>query len=204
MTQPWVLTPMQPDDLLSHRASWRQALALCRDGSMPSPGLEHEDPGWDDDRSYWQHELDVFDRVFDELEKRHGKRREAALQAHLDHQRYIGRQPSSCPSNIPFENWEMAQFVARSDTDEHSLIILQSIVTVDQVVYASVINGGWRIQFDLATGKSLPPLDSRQNARGYTIIYGGPFPDEMQRTARYGPDTMAMGAYALERAGLTR
>ncbi len=143
-------------------------------------------------------------RHFGALEKRHGKRRETALQEHLDGQRYIGVQPSPCPSNIPFENWERAQFAARSDTDEHSLIILQSIVTVDQVVYASVMNGGWRIKFDLATGKSLVPLDSRQNPRGYSIIYGGPFPDEMQRTRHEGPDYNSMCEYALERAGLTR
>lgn len=46
-----------PDDLFSHQDAWRRALELLRDTAEVTP------PDIDD-RAYWQHELDVFDRVF--------------------------------------------------------------------------------------------------------------------------------------------
>lgn len=46
-----------PIDLLTHREAWRTALELALTRAISS-----------DDASYWQHELDTFDRVFSELE----------------------------------------------------------------------------------------------------------------------------------------
>lgn len=43
------------DDLLSHRVSWRGALVNCLNAAILN------------DKSYWVHELEVFDRVFAEL-----------------------------------------------------------------------------------------------------------------------------------------
>lgn len=50
-------TKTLPYDLFTHRDAWRKALEAARDtAEISSPDI--------DDRSYWQHELDVFDRVF--------------------------------------------------------------------------------------------------------------------------------------------
>lgn len=51
-----------PDDLMSHRHSWRGMLEECL-AKAPEPVT-----GEQDDRSYYQHELDVFDRVWAELD----------------------------------------------------------------------------------------------------------------------------------------
>ena len=52
----WVL----PEDLFTHRAAWRNGLVEAKHNA--SPPREDEDDG-----AYWQHEIDVFDRVFDAL-----------------------------------------------------------------------------------------------------------------------------------------
>jgi NTP pyrophosphatase (non-canonical NTP hydrolase) len=44
-------------DLLTHYNSWRKALIIARDNATPATVDS-------DDRSYWQHELNVFDRTF--------------------------------------------------------------------------------------------------------------------------------------------
>lgn len=46
-----------PDDAIAHRFEWREALVVAR---------EHAEVSWPDvdDRSYWDHELRVYDRVF--------------------------------------------------------------------------------------------------------------------------------------------
>jgi hypothetical protein len=46
-----------PDDLFSHQAMWRAGLVLAKHSAAPP----RED---EDDAAYWQHEIDVFDRVF--------------------------------------------------------------------------------------------------------------------------------------------
>ena len=51
-----------PDDLMSHRHSWRGMLEQCLD-SAPEPVV-----GEQDDRSYYLHELNTFDRVCAELD----------------------------------------------------------------------------------------------------------------------------------------
>ena len=48
-------------DVVTHRASWRNAIILARDEASEGS----EDP--DADRSYWNHELRAFDRTFDKL-----------------------------------------------------------------------------------------------------------------------------------------
>lgn len=46
-----------PHDLFTHQAAWRNGLVLAKHSSQP--------PSQDmDDRAYWQHEIEVFDRVF--------------------------------------------------------------------------------------------------------------------------------------------
>lgn len=52
--------PALPDDLFSHRDSWRAALVGMRDAA-PEPSVDS------DDGRYWSHELQVFDRVYAEL-----------------------------------------------------------------------------------------------------------------------------------------
>lgn len=59
-----------PDDLFSHESAWRSAIEEMRDNA-PS----HTEDG-NDDRSYWEHELAVFDRTWTAL-----RALEAALQA---------------------------------------------------------------------------------------------------------------------------
>lgn len=49
-----------PDDVFTHRSAWHKALEFNRDCAAPAS----EDM---DDRGYWQHEIDVFDRTFDAL-----------------------------------------------------------------------------------------------------------------------------------------
>lgn len=49
-----------PDDLFSHHQTWRSALVAQRDAAKVEP------PDLDD-RAYWQHEIDVFDRVYADL-----------------------------------------------------------------------------------------------------------------------------------------
>jgi hypothetical protein len=49
------------DDLFTHREAWRTGLVLAKHSSQP-PTVDM------DDRAYWQHEIDVFDRVFAALE----------------------------------------------------------------------------------------------------------------------------------------
>lgn len=45
------MTGYDPDDLRTHQTAWRKALEIARDGSDA------------DDRSYWEHEIEVFDRT---------------------------------------------------------------------------------------------------------------------------------------------
>ena len=46
-----------PDDFLSHKLAWREAIAQC------GLAVSADDP----DRSYWEHELRAFDRAYSEL-----------------------------------------------------------------------------------------------------------------------------------------
>lgn len=46
-------------DLISHKAAWRRAMEEARDRAGP-PGVDH------DDRGYWTHEIEVFDRTIEE------------------------------------------------------------------------------------------------------------------------------------------
>lgn len=46
------------DDLFSHRSAWGDALFIARDKATS-----------DDDRSYWEHEIKVFNRTFELAEK---------------------------------------------------------------------------------------------------------------------------------------
>lgn len=45
------------NDLITHRLAWREALVFARDNAAPASADQ-------DDRSYWEHELAVFDRTF--------------------------------------------------------------------------------------------------------------------------------------------
>lgn len=54
-----------PDDLFSHEDAWRSAIEEMRDNA-PS---KTEDGN--DDRSYWEHELNVFDRTWGRLRHHH-------------------------------------------------------------------------------------------------------------------------------------
>lgn len=55
-----------PDDLFTHKDAWRVALVEMRNTSeVSSPDI--------DDQAYWQHELDVFDRVFAALAAKDGR-----------------------------------------------------------------------------------------------------------------------------------
>lgn len=45
-------------DFISHRDSWRKALVIARDAAkVVYPDI--------DDRSYWEHEIEAFDRAFE-------------------------------------------------------------------------------------------------------------------------------------------
>lgn len=48
-----------PEDLFTHRSAWRRALGILRDIAEA------------DDKSYWQHEIDAFDRTFSAIEALH-------------------------------------------------------------------------------------------------------------------------------------
>lgn len=47
-----------PDDFFSHKDAWRNAIAHAKESSVIP-----------DDKSYWQHELNAFDRAYRDLEK---------------------------------------------------------------------------------------------------------------------------------------
>lgn len=64
-----------PHDLFTHREAWRTGLVLAKHSTMP-PTVDT------DDRAYWQHEIEVFDRVF------------AALSALVSHPTPSGAQAS--------------------------------------------------------------------------------------------------------------
>lgn len=49
-------------DLFTHKDNWRDAILIAYENS------EFRPPDVDD-KSYWQHELDAFDRVFKQLEE---------------------------------------------------------------------------------------------------------------------------------------
>lgn len=49
--------PEEWDDLLSHQGSWRSGLVVALNTAEPA---SHDS----DDASFWQHEIDVFDRVW--------------------------------------------------------------------------------------------------------------------------------------------
>lgn len=44
------------DDIISHAANFRNALTMARDNAEPA-SHDTDDPG------YWQHEIDVFNRI---------------------------------------------------------------------------------------------------------------------------------------------
>jgi hypothetical protein len=50
------------NDLITHRAAWRHALEIARDNA------EVRDPDIDD-RAYWEHEIQVFDRTIGTLDR---------------------------------------------------------------------------------------------------------------------------------------
>jgi hypothetical protein len=54
-----------PDDLFSHKYAWLYALQAARDTALV-------DPPNINDRSYWVHEIKVFQRVYAALEASHG------------------------------------------------------------------------------------------------------------------------------------
>jgi hypothetical protein len=54
-----------PDDLFSHKYAWLYALQAARDTALV-------DPPDINDRSYWVHEIKVFQRVYAALEASHG------------------------------------------------------------------------------------------------------------------------------------
>lgn len=57
-----------PDNLLSHRITWRQALVRLielEDVADPETGR--------DDKAYWQHELRAFDAMYADLDRLNGK-----------------------------------------------------------------------------------------------------------------------------------
>jgi hypothetical protein len=56
---PW---NMLPDDLFSHEEAWRSALVIAKNHAEQSP------PDIDD-KSYWEHEIKVFDRVWKQLDE---------------------------------------------------------------------------------------------------------------------------------------
>jgi len=49
-----------PGNVLTHRNAWRKALVAARDAAEVSPPDV-------DDRAYWEHEIQAFDRTFDKL-----------------------------------------------------------------------------------------------------------------------------------------
>jgi hypothetical protein len=54
-------TPIIPADFMSHKMAWLTALCLARDNAIVLP------PDIDD-RAYWEHEINAFQRAYAELE----------------------------------------------------------------------------------------------------------------------------------------
>ena len=52
-----------PDDVITHRNAWRKALEMA----VAAAATEAPEAPDTDDKAYWVHELNAFDRTFDRL-----------------------------------------------------------------------------------------------------------------------------------------